>query len=382
MPEHEFELYLSLLSRFLKLNPQQREEIAEELRGHLEMRLEDLAKEGHTREEAIRIALDEMGDAGELAKHFSTIAKSRRRNLIMRFTVGMAVALAFGLVLFTAFWNEPERPQGSAELLAQRSELAEEELPAQEVTPTSEKFVLAEKTKVFESEELKLWEERLSREIQLDVEGLSLEEALQQVEDQGGFMIVVHHSVTDTADLGSIEMERNYGGLPLRNILNLILGPSELTYAPREGVLFIISREEAKSDPDQLQIRMYDCRDFLVATTPIKNRNDVRYSSELAQKMKHLMSLVMEYQGEWEITGAGAGSIQAMNGILIIKQTSSTHNAIERFLNEMRKPYLETNASSMNIEEINFGPEEMLRAEPTQEGQPASWGAQTQGNLF
>jgi hypothetical protein len=35
MSEREFELYLSLLSRFLRLNPNQREEIADELRDHL-----------------------------------------------------------------------------------------------------------------------------------------------------------------------------------------------------------------------------------------------------------------------------------------------------------------------------------------------------------
>jgi hypothetical protein len=39
MPEQDFELYLSLLSRFLRLKPAQRDEIADELRDHLEERL-------------------------------------------------------------------------------------------------------------------------------------------------------------------------------------------------------------------------------------------------------------------------------------------------------------------------------------------------------
>ena len=56
MPEQDFELYLSLLSRFLRLKTAQRGEIADELRDHLEARLEELAARGLSRDEAIRAA--------------------------------------------------------------------------------------------------------------------------------------------------------------------------------------------------------------------------------------------------------------------------------------------------------------------------------------
>jgi len=119
MSEQEFDLYLSLMSRFLKLTPQQREDIAEELRDHLELRMEELAKQGHSRNEAIQLALEEMGDAGELAQHFSHIAFQRRRRFIMRCTAGTVVAVAALYFMITAFWPQGAGQPGPAGLIAQ-----------------------------------------------------------------------------------------------------------------------------------------------------------------------------------------------------------------------------------------------------------------------
>jgi hypothetical protein len=63
MPEREFELYLSVLSRMLRLNEQQRDAISDELRDHMEERFEELVRSGMNRDDAIRQALDEFGDA-------------------------------------------------------------------------------------------------------------------------------------------------------------------------------------------------------------------------------------------------------------------------------------------------------------------------------
>src|SRR5262249_30318716 len=103
MPENEFELYLSLLGRFLRLKPAQRGEIADELRDHLEARLDELSLQGLSREQAIRAALDEFGDAAELATHFTRIAQIRRRRLIMRCTAGSIAALGAMILMSWAF---------------------------------------------------------------------------------------------------------------------------------------------------------------------------------------------------------------------------------------------------------------------------------------
>src|SRR6516165_10217471 len=119
MPEHEFDLYLSLLSRFLRLKPAQRDEIADELRDHLEARLEELAARGLSREEAIRAALDEFGDAAELANHFTRAAHIRKRRLIMRLTFGSVAALAASLLIAAAFWPESRQAPAPQNALAQ-----------------------------------------------------------------------------------------------------------------------------------------------------------------------------------------------------------------------------------------------------------------------
>src|SRR4029079_17122604 len=106
MSQKEFELYLSLLSRFLRLKSTQRSDIADELRDHLEARLEELSRSGLSREEAIHAALEEFGDATELAQHFTQIAARRKRRFIMRCTVGTVAALTAGILLTTALWPD------------------------------------------------------------------------------------------------------------------------------------------------------------------------------------------------------------------------------------------------------------------------------------
>ena len=67
MSDHEFNNYLTLLAGLLRLGEKQRQAIAEELRTHLEDRLEELLARGLSRDEAIRQALSEFGDAAGLA---------------------------------------------------------------------------------------------------------------------------------------------------------------------------------------------------------------------------------------------------------------------------------------------------------------------------
>lgn len=64
MSPSEFDAYLSLLGKLLHLSSRQRELIAAELRDHLEERLQCLLAEGVPRPDALRIAIDELGESG------------------------------------------------------------------------------------------------------------------------------------------------------------------------------------------------------------------------------------------------------------------------------------------------------------------------------
>jgi RND family efflux transporter MFP subunit len=119
MSEQEFELYLKLLSRCLNLTPGQRELIADELRDHLEERLEELAEAGVPREKAVVQALDEFGDAAILAGNFGAIARLKRRRFLMRLSLGSVGALTVALLIAFAFWPENRAVRGPERVVAQ-----------------------------------------------------------------------------------------------------------------------------------------------------------------------------------------------------------------------------------------------------------------------
>lgn len=99
MPEREFELYLNVLSRMLRMSPGQREALSHELRDHLESRFEALVREGQPREDAIQQVLLEFGDATSVADQFRELSRRRVRRLMIR-TTAVASAAVILLVLF------------------------------------------------------------------------------------------------------------------------------------------------------------------------------------------------------------------------------------------------------------------------------------------
>ncbi|MEM7627430.1 MAG: permease prefix domain 1-containing protein [Planctomycetota bacterium] len=121
MSEREFEAYLNLLARTLKLSDEQRQRIAGELRDHLEERLADLTDAGIDRESAVLTALDEFGDANVLAKDLSEPRRLQRRRRLMQTTFGtLATAAVVGLGFFYLMpaqtrTGQPMLPQATAQ---------------------------------------------------------------------------------------------------------------------------------------------------------------------------------------------------------------------------------------------------------------------------
>jgi hypothetical protein len=120
MSEHDFELYLTLLAKTLRLSDKQRSAIASELRDHLEARLEELTAEGHDKQQAIATALAEFGDASALANDFTTIGKHRHRRRIMQTafgTIAAAAVVAFAVMTLTPnnYQGHPAQPMAGAQ---------------------------------------------------------------------------------------------------------------------------------------------------------------------------------------------------------------------------------------------------------------------------
>ena len=109
MTNQEFENYLALVSRMLRLNHGQTEQIGSELRDHLESRVTELIELGVSHREATTQALEEFGDASALARQFQEISQSFRRRWIMRFAT-FSIAGSFVIaVLIMAMWPSSAR---------------------------------------------------------------------------------------------------------------------------------------------------------------------------------------------------------------------------------------------------------------------------------
>lgn len=123
MPEDEFEIYLTLLAKTLRLKGDQRDAIAAELRDHMVQRLDELTKQGLSREEAIGIAIEEFGDASALAKDLTktnpTKLKQRRHLMQTSFgTIAACAVVTFAIVILNPFNKNGQPTQPQAEAIA------------------------------------------------------------------------------------------------------------------------------------------------------------------------------------------------------------------------------------------------------------------------
>ena len=332
MSEREFELYLSLLARFLKLNPQQRAEISDELRDHLEERLQELTAAGVSREEAIERALHEFGDATDLAAHFSAIAIKRRRRFLMRCTAASVIALAGLFLLGNAFWPDaPPQARPLRAVIAQEAAIAHEsETEAAASEPTEPHA---------ETEDLGLVEEpveeKLARKIgPVEYEDVTLREVLEHLSNSADVDIVVAQPYLKAMGISldqPVSLSVSRTELSIRTLLDMILDPLELTYRVREGVIYVSIGPMAAPD---FVVRIYNVRD-LVRSDPARLESN---------RMQELMDVVRTATagGAW----TSGGSVTSFDGMLVVRQTEEIHAEIDTLLRMLRDAIEEHRASA------------------------------------
>lgn len=251
MTEPDFDAYLHLLSRLLRLTRGQQAEITSELRDHLEERYADLLSQGHPREAAIRLALDELGDAAVLAGEFAPSLQVRHRRNIMRYSILSASAVAVTFVVASLFG--PAGPeQGGNSTFVQAQDQPAEPKPKADLKPPTE-------------EELRRQiEEKLARrDVPLDFHEMPLEEALMFFGDALELDFLMDRKYLE--DLGisgdqPVTLKTRPGALSVRTAIELILhqvGDNELTFAIRDGVVMITGPEA------DYENEVYDCRDLI-----------------------------------------------------------------------------------------------------------------------
>jgi hypothetical protein len=200
MPEREFELYLSVLSRVLRLSPHQKDCIADELRDHLEERFEDLVRSGLPRDDAIRQALDEFGDAAGLAVDFTAVSKKRIRRLIVRSTAVITALIA--IVAF--FMNDMAPPQPGVPVVLPGVAVAAAESDAPEETTPDETAVEEIPPETLERisgppllpQELESW-------TQLELNDTPLVDAAQFISDLHNFPVVFDEAALEESGIST-----------------------------------------------------------------------------------------------------------------------------------------------------------------------------------
>ncbi|MEM9268936.1 MAG: permease prefix domain 1-containing protein, partial [Pseudomonadota bacterium] len=96
----------------------QKEQIAGELRDHLEMRVAELEESGYGSDEATRMALEEFGDAASLAGQFQFISDTYQRRWMMRFATLSVAGLFLVAVLVMAMWPNNARFGSPGKIIA------------------------------------------------------------------------------------------------------------------------------------------------------------------------------------------------------------------------------------------------------------------------
>lgn len=323
MPEHEFEIYLSVLSRLMKLDEQQKAAIADELSDHLEERFEELVRSGLDRDEAIRQALDEFGDASGLAVDLTRVSQKRIRRIIMRSSLATAALLLIGFGWVFLF------PPANAELDAEPRLIAQDSSPkASEATISDEKPARAVKISL-DRDSSDFEALFLRKKIAVNFADLPLVDALEFISQQVEVPVLLDTVAVEEAGLlvdepitfSTATGEDDNHDMRVDQTLDLMLDSLEMTWYVDDGILQITTNEVCN---ERLMNRSYDLAPFLKAGI----------------EPGRLMEIVMQESGGlWEeVDGSSDSFIFVIDNMITIPQTYHLHRESSKLLEAILNP--------------------------------------------
>ena len=341
MPEHEFEIYLSAVSRLLRLNPEQKSAIADELRDHLEERLKELTGSGMDRDQAVRRALDEFGDASGLAVEFSRVMQSRMRRVVMRTAaVTIVLLIAANVLIHTFFPAGADREEGFNALLGH---MAAEPLLASDETEKVKDAAPAAPSQI-ELEPL------MPVELQTRVAPMTfidspLSDSVALLSESYGIPIVIDEMALEDDGLTSDHpINLTIQPLPDRqwNKLNQEARQKYVDSHP-EWQVTLAQVLDRMLHPEELEWRIED--NVVVVTTSdyaaiaMLNRSlPVRDLLATGMTKQSLIdTLMFMTDGTWEETDGEGGTMQLVGTILNVKQTFQMQRQIEQLLPILRR---------------------------------------------
>lgn len=387
MSDHDFDTYLTLLAKLLRLSDKQREAVDGELRAHLEDRLEELLDRGVPREEAVKLALAEFGDAAGLAAEFGSISRNRRKKWLMRLTTFSAAAIVLVAAGLAIFWPGRNAGPGVAAVVAQ-----EEEAKAADPADTKPALDAPPLEKPADKSSESELTAKLNKRIDAEFIETPLKDALQILSDSTGIQFYIKQKRLE--DLGvSVDaaVTKNLRQVRVSTLLDLMFEELDLTYYEKDDLIVITSHEDAIAT---MEVRVYDCRDLLelasVGPGPAGGGargqrggffGAVRGESQLADaaatapqdvlaqfgggglggpaagegdaggmspdpmpvsehdgKARQLIDVIVTSvdPDSWTDIG-GPGSISEFGGLIVVSQSARTHKKVEHVLNMLRE---------------------------------------------
>lgn len=340
MPEHEFEIYLSVLSRLMKLDEKQKAAIADELSDHLEQRFEELVRSGLGRDEAIRQALDEFGDASGLAVDLTRVSQKRIRRIIMRSSLATAALLLAGFSWMFLFPPANTDLETNPRLIAQDNQqgTGEQAEPGEESQSVVQISIgrdssdldapFLKKKIVVQFHELPLVDTlnviSESAEIPVLLDTVSLEDAGLLADLSVSFSSLPADSQTQVDALLDAETPQSEWDESLRmridQILDLMLAEHGLAWYVEDGILQVTTKEFAEA---HFINRSYDLEPFRKAGFD---------SSTILQ------IIMNESDGLWEEIDGSGGKVVIVGDVMTIRQEFRVQRALSAMLQAMLDP--------------------------------------------
>ncbi|MEM9411976.1 MAG: permease prefix domain 1-containing protein [Planctomycetota bacterium] len=261
MSNHEFENYLALVSRLMRLNREQQELIRDELRDHLETRVDELVQSGMEVNEATRRALEEFGDAASLAQQFQTLFQLNQRRWMMRFAA-FSIAGSFLVAILTmAMWPSDARFGAPSQGIAQESsqpEFIRNASPAKNSGADTKK--VANSTNEIQTSAI--LDQVLQSSFSVSYDEVTFEDVMDELRQRYRINVLLDMSAKDDSltedDLISFQIENT----KLSTALRMMLAEKNATYVNQDGILRIISLDVA-TDPEFFRRQIFDCRKLL-----------------------------------------------------------------------------------------------------------------------
>lgn len=318
MSEQEFDLYLRLMSRLLRLSKEQEAAIADELRDHMEERFTELLRAGLTREQAIERALGEFGDAAGLAREFSSLAWRKRRRFWTRVSLASAVTAAGVAIGLVSFWPRPGFvPLIANPLLADNEAAKVEDTPA--ASPAEEHPAPSEASGfVIHSSAKAGLPRELTMPVSIELVDVSLKELADFLSQQTSLPLKFDPAVTDAGLNPDEARTKLVTSGPLFEVLDRLFDDAiegnPLSWTYRDGLIHITTEEDMV---ERRFVRSYDVSPLVAHGIPVE-----AVTGLIPGATSH----------SWDIEEPGTSSINPLGQRLVIKADFRQHRQIAGLL--------------------------------------------------